>query len=137
LSARLTENAIDPLACLREVESTGSGASLLFVGTTRDHFEGRAVQELAYEAYPEMAVREMEAIISEIALRWPGSRCVIVHRLGVVPAGEASVAIAVSTPHRAEAYEASRFAIDTLKKTVPIWKKEIYADGSAWKANPR
>ena len=82
-----------------------------------------------------MAKTQMSVICDTIASRWPGSRVAMIHRIGVVDVGEASVVIAVSAPHRDEAYAASRFAIDTLKASVPIWKKEVYADGSVWKAN--
>lgn len=132
---RLQHTPIDLTELAAAVGDDGHGAVVLFVGTTRDHFEGRAVIRLEYEAYEPLALREMEAIGAEIASTWPGTRVAIVHRLGLVPTGEASVGIAVSTAHRASAYEASRFAIEALKQRVPIWKKEIYADGSAWKAN--
>ena len=82
-----------------------------------------------------MAEREMLAIVGEAQVKWPGARLSIAHRVGLVPIGETSVAIAVSAPHRDAAYLASRFAIDRLKERVPIWKKEVYADGSTWKAN--
>jgi molybdopterin synthase catalytic subunit len=131
----LTDQAIDAATLRAAVSSPKAGATLVFHGITRDNFEGREVVELAYEAYGSMAVAEMERIGSEVGTRWPGARTAIVHRTGTVPVGEASVMIAVSTPHRAECYEASRFAIDALKDRVPIWKKEIYRDGSAWKAN--
>ena len=108
---------------------------MLFVGVTRDNFEGRDVVRLEYEAYDALAIDQMQSIANEIAQRHPGARTAMVHRLGLVPVGEASIVIAVGTPHRAAAYEASRYAIDTLKERVPIWKKEIYGDGSAWKAN--
>ena len=131
----LTDKPIDTDALQAAVSNPKAGATLIFHGVTRDNFEGREVVELAYEAYAPMAVAEMERIGSEIRTRWPGARAAIAHRTGTVPVGEASVVIAVSTPHRAECYEASRFAIDSLKDRVPIWKKEIYRDGSAWKAN--
>ena len=117
------------------VTHPGAGAVLVFHGITRDHVAGREVLELSYEAYPEMATAQMHAICAEAAARWPGVRVAIAHRLGIVPVSEASVLIAVSAPHRGDCYAASRFAIDTLKARVPIWKKEHYKDGSAWKAN--
>ena len=131
----LVDGPIDVPAVRAAVAQDTAGAILVFHGVTRDNFQGREVVELAYEAYGPMAVAELEAIGHEVEARWPGARCAMVHRLGVVPVGEASVVIAVSTPHRAACYEASRYAIDTLKARVPIWKKEIYRDGSAWKAN--
>ena len=104
---------------------------------TRDNFEGRRVLKLEYEAYPEMAVAEMKKIGNEIVQKWPDVRIAMIHTLGIVPVGEASVVIAVSSPHRDAAYAASRHGIDTLKARVPIWKKEIYQDGESWKANKR
>src|SRR5690606_28165315 len=97
-------------------------------------FDQRRVIRLAYEAWPEMAIPVMAQIADELRARWP-CRVAMVHRVGEVPITEASVVIAVATPHRAECYEASRYAIDALKERVPVWKKEIYEDGSAWKAN--
>ena len=90
---------------------------------------------LEYEAYPGMAEAEMSKIGEEVCQKWPGSRVAMAHRIGVVPIGEASVVIVTSAPHRDEAYAASRFAIDALKMAVPIWKKEVYQDGSVWKNN--
>jgi len=130
----LREGPLDPEEVRRAVLDPAFGAVLVFVGVTRDRFEGREVTRLSYEAYPEMAVATMSRIGAEISERW-GGRVAIVHRLGEVPVGEASVIIAVGAPHRAECYEASRYAIDALKERAPIWKKEHYADGSAWKAN--
>lgn len=116
------------------VSDPGFGAVLVFEGTARNDFDGRAVVELSYEAYAEMAVPVMQQIATEMRDRWP-CKVAMVHRTGVVPIGEPSVVIAVGTPHRAECYEASRYAIEQLKQRVPVWKKEIYEDGSAWKAN--
>lgn len=132
---RLTHEPID-VACVEAAVRTDTcGAELVFVGTTRDTFEGRPVIRLEYEAWESAAERELAAIEEDVAARWPGAVVRIVHRLGVVPVGEPSVVIAVATPHRAACYEASRHAIEALKARVPIWKKEIYADGSDWKAN--
>lgn len=130
----LTTDPIDVTAVRDAVSDPGHGAILVFEGTARNHFDGRPVTELAYEAFPEMAVPELEKIGQECAERW-GAKCAIVHRIGVVPVTEPTVVIAVGTPHRAACYEASRFALEALKARVPIWKKEIYTDGSAWKAN--
>ena len=131
----LTEGPLDLEHVRAHTASTECGATLDFIGTTRDSFAGRAVVSLAYEAFHEMALAEMRAIGLEIIDRWPGTRFAMVHRLGQVALGEISVVISVATPHRAACYEASRAAIEALKARVPIWKKEIYADGSAWKAN--
>lgn len=131
----LTPEPIDVAAVRRAVSDPSCGAILVFEGTARDHFEGRRVVRLEYEAWPDLAVPFMRRIGAEIAERWPGARVAMVHRTGVVPIGEPSVVIAVATPHRAACYEASRYAIEQLKARVPVWKKEIYEDGSAWKAN--
>lgn len=131
----LTEAVIDVEVVREAVSRDEAGAVLVFEGVTRNHHDGRAVVRLEYEAYASMAKTQMSVICDTIASRWPGSRVAMIHRIGVVDVGEASVVIAVSAPHRDEAYAASRFAIDTLKASVPIWKKEVYADGSVWKAN--
>lgn len=131
----LTHDPIDVAAVTAAATRPEFGAVLVFLGVTRDSFEGREVTELAYEAYEPMAVAALQAIGDEIAERWPGAATAIVHRLGVVPVSEPTVVIATGTPHRAACYEANRYAIEALKERVPIWKKEIYADGSAWKAN--
>ena len=113
-----------------------AGAIVVFEGVGRADFDGRRVVSLAYEAYPEMAEPVMRAIADEALAKWPEARIAMVHRTGPVAIGEPSVVIAVSTPHRAEAYEASRYCIEQLKVRVPIWKKETFDDdGSAWKAN--
>jgi molybdopterin synthase catalytic subunit len=136
MSPRLTVEPLNAEAALAAVgPAPEHGAQLLFVGVTRAHFDGRPVVQLEYEAYAPLAEAELAAIIGECEAQWPGARVAITHRLGVVPLGEASVIIAVATPHRDAAYAASRYAIEALKARVPIWKKEVYTDGSAWKAN--
>lgn len=132
----LVDHVIDVAAIEASVRSPACGAVLVFVGTTRDSSDGRPVLRLEYEAYDKLAIAEMTAIASEIQARWADARCAMVHRIGLVPIGEASVVIAVATPHRGPCYEASRYAIEALKARVPIWKKEVYADGHAWRANP-
>jgi molybdopterin synthase catalytic subunit len=127
--------AIDIVRVQAAVQSVKRGAVILFLGCTRDSHDGRGVVRLEYEAYEPMAIQEMKQIRQDIIQKWPETEVAIVHRLGVVPQGEVSVAIAVASPHRESAYMASRFAIDTLKERVPIWKKEIYTDGSVWKEN--
>lgn len=131
----LTDGPIDIDAVRSAVTDPGCGAVLIFEGTARDRFEGRRVVRLEYEAWPALAIPVMNAIGDEITGRWPGARVAMVHRTGPVPIGEPTVVIAVATPHRAACYEASRYAIEQLKSRVPVWKKEIYEDGSAWKAN--
>lgn len=120
---------------LSKVLHPNHGASIVFVGTTREYTYGARTLLLRYEAYEPMAVRTMKQIIEEIKERWEGAVCAITHRLGEVSIGESSVVIAVSAPHRDAAYKASRYAIDRLKQIVPIWKKEIWEDGSEWKGH--
>lgn len=130
MTVALTDNPIDLAALLAAVETPAAGAAVLFVGTTRQYTDDRETTRLAYEAYRSMAVDQLERLRDEACRRWPLTGCALVHRLGEVPLGEASVAIAVSSPHRAEAYAASQWVIDTLKEQVPIWKQECYADGT-------
>ena len=129
---RVTENEIDTGVLLAAVSDASAGGTTLFVGTTRDENEGRVVERLEYEAYETMAVQEMRQIGDEIARRWNVVAVAMIHRLGVVPVGEVSVAVAVSAAHREEAFAACRYGIDTLKTTVPIWKKEFYRGGEHW-----
>jgi len=123
---------IDTDAVIAAVADPGTGATVTFVGTTRDHNEGRRVMRLEYEAYPAMALAEMRRIGDTIRARWPVHRVAIVHRIGVVPLGEASVVIAVSAAHRHAAFDACHYAIDRLKEVVPIWKKEHFEGGEVW-----
>ncbi|WP_434752001.1 molybdenum cofactor biosynthesis protein [Paenibacillus amylolyticus] len=117
------------------VITANHGAALTFVGTTREMTGEQRTVHLEYEAYVPMALSHMAAIGTEIAERWPGVRCAISHRIGKVDVAEISVVIAVSSPHRSDCYDASRYAIERLKQTVPIWKKEIWEDGSEWKGH--
>lgn len=117
------------------VIAPNNGATLTFTGTTREWTQGARTVRLEYEAYIPMAVKTLEQIGAEIEERWPGSQCAIAHRIGLVDIAEISVVIAVSTPHRDDCYEASRYAIERLKQIVPIWKKEIWEDGSEWKGH--
>jgi molybdopterin synthase catalytic subunit len=131
---RLTREAID-VATLQAV-APGDGALCVFTGVVRNQNGGRAVRYLEYEAYEDMALPLMEQIASAVRERWPVTDVRMVHRLGRLEIGEASVAVAVASPHRDEAFAACRYAIDTLKATVPIWKKEFYADGAVWLDGP-
>lgn len=131
----LTHDPLDVAALRAQIESSRHGAILVFEGVVRDNFEGRPVLGLEYEAYPEMALAELEKIVAEVRARWPGAEMVIAHRLGRLALGEASVVIVTAAPHRAECYEASRHGIEALKARVPIWKKELYADGATWREN--
>jgi molybdopterin synthase catalytic subunit len=126
----VVERAIDSGALLAEVADAGTGATLLFVGTVRDVNDGRAVTGIEYRAYAAMAERELREVAEEAARRFGIARLVVEHRVGTLGLGEASVAIALSSPHRAAAYDASRFVIEELKRRVPIWKREEYADGT-------
>jgi molybdopterin synthase catalytic subunit len=131
---RLVREPID-LASLAGA-TPADGAVSLFVGVVRNENRGRPVLRLEYEAYEEMALPLMEEIAAEARRAFPVTAVRLVHRLGRLEIGEASVAVAVSSPHRKEAFAACRFAIDALKARVPIWKKEFYADGSAWLDGP-
>lgn len=129
----LTDGPIDVAALERAVTTAGHGAVVTFVGRARDHADdGRTVVELDYEAFAPMA----ESVLAEIAAEVEASHGVavaVVHRTGVVPLGEAAVAIVTAAPHRGAAYEANRFIIEAIKERLPIWKRERFADGSAWK----
>lgn len=129
---RLTYDPIDLIEVVQAVASTKAGATVTFIGTTREQNEGRQVTRLEYEAYEPMAERQLQAICNQVSEKWPEARVAVVHRLGEVGLGEASVVIAVSAPHRGEAFAACRYVIDELKKTVPIWKKEFFASGEVW-----
>jgi molybdopterin converting factor subunit 1 len=128
----ISERPLVEADAVARVKGPGMGGIVTFVGAVRDHARGRSIRHLEYEAYPEMAVREMEKIAAEAARRWPGVRVAIGHRSGHLEVGEIAVVIAAAAPHRAEAFDACRFAIDTLKQTVPIWKKEVASDGEYW-----
>jgi molybdopterin synthase catalytic subunit len=132
----LVQEPIDTAAILREVQSPLAGAVVLFLGTTREVTGEKRTVSLDYECYPEMAQRKLEELAAEARRRWPLCECAIVHRLGHLPIGDASVAVAVSAPHRREAFEAGQWLIDTLKQIVPIWKQENWADGTSEWVHP-
>jgi len=117
---------------LNAVEDRSTGAVVLFLGRVRDHANGRHVTGMAYEAYSEMAHKKMQEIEDEIKKRWPVQQIAMVHRTGKLELGEVSVAIAIACSHRKEAFQSCQFAIDTLRETVPIWKKEQFVDGEEW-----
>jgi molybdopterin synthase catalytic subunit len=124
-----------PVAALTEwVVVPSCGAVVTFVGTARDHAgERTGVHALTYEAYEEQAVPRLDAVVAEVRARWPEvGRVALVHRTGELALGDAAVVVAVSTPHRAEAFAAASYAIDAIKATVPIWKKEAWAGGESW-----
>jgi len=116
------------------VISPESGGIDVFIGTVRNATKGKTVLRLEFEAYEPMAISEMEKIVKEAAEKWPVQKVLIHHRVGVLEVGEVPVIIAVSAAHRAAAFDACRYIIDTLKQTVPIWKKEIFEDGEVWVA---
>ena len=126
----IVERPLDPGALLAEVSRNANGAAILFVGTVREVNDGRAVNGIEYSAYTAMATRELETISREASERYATPDVVVEHRLGALELGEASVVIAVAHPHRDEAYEASRYVIEQLKRRVPIWKREHYLDGT-------
>ena len=128
----IVRDRVDVAALEAAVADPAAGAICTFVGTTRESNVGRKVLRLEYEAYEAMALSEIRKLADEAGRRWEITRIAIAHRVGVVEIGETSVAIAVSAPHRAEAFEACRFAIDRLKEIVPIWKKEHFAGGEVW-----
>jgi len=133
MRAAIVLTPLDPSALLAEVAGVANGASIIFVGTVRDVNDGRAVSGIEYTTYETMAARELEAIVAEAASRFGTTDVVVEHRVGRLGLGEASVVIAVAHPHRAQAYDASRFIIEELKRRVPIWKREEYVDGTrAW-----
>jgi molybdopterin synthase catalytic subunit len=129
---RIVEGPIDLQEAIRAVEGPDRGAIATFLGVARDHHEGRRVLRLQYDAYPEMAVQVMREIGRQVAERFGTSHVAILHRVGTLEIGEASVVIAVASPHRREALQACAFAIERLKEAVPIWKKEHYEGSSRW-----
>lgn len=128
----ISDQPLDADAVAARVVGADAGGVVTFVGAVRDHSRGHAIEHLEYEAYPEMAVQEMERICDEAARRWPGTRVAIAHRVGHLAIGDLAVVIVAAAAHRAEAFDACRFAIDALKQSVPIWKKEVARDGAYW-----
>ena len=122
------------MACIGHVTRPDAGGIDVFVGTVRDATQGKAVLRLEFESYESMALREMRRIAEQACAKWPVHAIAIHHRTGVLQIGDVAVVIAVSAAHRAAAFDACRFTIDTLKQTVPIWKKEVFEDGEVWVA---
>jgi molybdopterin synthase catalytic subunit len=132
---RVTREPLDAVAVTElehAVEHPSVGGMVTFQGVVRDNNLGKRTRYLEYEAYPEMAEREMGTIAAEIGRRWGTDRVAMAHRVGRLEIGECSVVVVVACAHRGEAFEACRYAIDTLKATVPIWKKEVAEDGEEW-----
>lgn len=134
IDIQLLDEPLDPQACIAHVGHPGAGGIDVFIGTVRDNTKGKSVVRLDFEAYGKMAISEMRKIAGQLFERWPVHRVSIHHRIGSLQIGDVAVIIAVSTPHRKAAFEACQYAIDTLKETVPIWKKEIFEDGEVWVA---
>ena len=129
----IVDRPIDVNALMKEVANVRHGATVFFIGTVRDTNDGSRVSGLDYSSYTGMAEQELATIVLEASERWDTSDIVVEHRIGSLELGEASVAIAVAHPHRAQAYEASRYVIEELKKRLPVWKREHYLDGrSEW-----
>ena len=127
----LTTEPLQPQQAVDAVMTDSDGAYVQFVGVVRDHSKGRNVTGLEYQVYAPMATAQMEKLVVEVQMRW-GLACAILHRYGFIPVGEIAVVVCVASSHRAEAFEACRWAIDTLKADVPIWKKEFCPDGTFW-----
>lgn len=125
----LTKGRLDAAALLTAVSAPERGGTALFLGTVRD--EGGQVTAIEYSAYHAMADAELDRIVAEGQDRWPDARVAVQHRLGLVPVGEASIAIAAAAPHRAEAFAACRYVIEEVKARLPVWKKELHGNGSA------
>jgi molybdopterin synthase catalytic subunit len=128
---QLTEQPLVPQQAIDSVMTESDGAYVLFVGVVRNHSRGRSVTGLEYQVYAPMATGQMQRLVDEVQARW-GLRSAILHRYGYIPVGESAVVVCVSSAHRAEAFEACRWVIDTLKAEVPIWKKEFAREGTYW-----
>lgn len=132
IDIKITDILLQPDVAKAFCSTEQAGGTVVFIGTTRNNTKGRQVVKLEFEAYRSMAEKEMKKIADTVVQRWDALRVAIHHREGTVYPGEIAVVIAVATSHRAEAFEACKYAIDTLKETVPIWKKEIFEDGEIW-----
>jgi molybdopterin synthase catalytic subunit len=134
IDIQLTEEPLNIAACIDWVMSPTCGGIDVFIGTVRNATKGKAVLRLEFEAYGKMALKEMQKIAEQAQAQWPVEKILLHHRTGVLQVGEVPVIIAVAAAHRAAAFDACRYIIDTLKETVPIWKKEIFEDGEVWVA---
>lgn len=133
----IVEQRIESSRILERAQSALSGAVVLFLGTTRQFTGEHETSRLEYECYHELAIKQMQRLRDQAIAEWSLNGCAIVHRVGIVPIGEASVAIAVSSPHRKAAFAAAEWLIDRLKVEVPIWKKECFADGTTEWVHPQ
>lgn len=134
IDVKILDTPINISDCINAVMSPECGGIDVFIGTVRNTTKGKMVVKLEFEAYESMAVKEMEKIATDVFQKWPVQKIVIHHRTGILQIGEVPVVIAVAAAHRAAAFDACRYTIDTLKQTVPIWKKEIFEDGEVWVA---
>lgn len=132
IEIQISDTPLDVSAAFTSVSAARSGGIDIFVGTVRDATQGKTVLRLEFEAYERMALQEMRKIAEQMLERWPVHAVAMHHRTGILLPGEIAVIIAVSAAHRDAAFQACRFGIDTLKETVPIWKKEVFADGEIW-----
>ncbi len=131
----MSKQVIDPMVVMKKVEQRNAGAITLFIGTVRELTADKKTEFLIYEAYESMAVKKLSQIGAEIQSRWQDTEIAITHRVGRLEISDIAVVIAVSTPHRNDAYEANRYAIERIKEIVPIWKKEHWDDGEEWVGN--
>lgn len=131
----LTDQPLRVQALWQQVQSPHCGAVVVFMGTVRTPQDGPQVVALHYEAYPELVASTWATIRDELATRWPPARVVLGHRVGRVALGEPTMVLATSAPHRAAAYQANRYALEQIKTRLPLWKKEIYLNGSLWTSN--
>jgi len=134
IDIQLLTTPLSTETCQQLVADDGAGGLTIFVGTVRNQTKGKKVLRLEFESYKPMAISEMRKIAVQAQEKWSALKIAIHHRTGVLQIGETAVIIAVSTPHRKAAFEACQYCIDTLKETVPIWKKEIFEDGEVWVA---
>jgi molybdopterin synthase catalytic subunit len=134
IDIKISDKTLDPKWAEDFIADDAAGGSVVFIGTVRNQTKGKKVMKLAFESYEPMAVKEMHKIAKAAAEKWDALKIAIHHRVGVLVVGEIPVVIAVSTPHRKAAFEACEYCIDTLKETVPIWKKEFFEDGEVWVA---
>jgi len=131
---QILESPLNPKTCIDFIQDDGAGGQTVFIGTVRNQTKGQTVLRLEFESYIPMAIKEMQKIAEQVVEKWEAFKISIHHRVGVLEVGEIAVVIAVATPHRKAAFEACEYAIDTLKETVPIWKKEIFENGEVWVA---
>ncbi len=134
IDIQLLDTPLSEQRCLAFISDPGAGGIVNFIGTVRNQTKGKEVIKLEFEAYAPMAISEMRKIAERAAKQWPVQKMAIHHRVGTLGVGEIAVIISVACPHRKAAFEACSFAIDTLKETVPIWKKEFFRDGAVWVA---